>query len=129
MIQKLRKNIFNNSNYYGHKSICWILLFSFLLISISILIPERYHRFSENNETIFITVLNQISSEININERSSRVKNFENSGYSLDRISLNLFKTDYYFNQSEIINHLNSLNLLLTSSPNNHSFRGPPIII
>ncbi|MDP2362544.1 MAG: hypothetical protein Q8M94_02110, partial [Ignavibacteria bacterium] len=94
--------------------------------SISISISEKYYSFSESNKTIFITALNQISSDININERNSRVKNSENSGYSLDKISLNLLKTDYYFNQSEIKNHFNSLSLLLTSSPNNHSFRGPP---
>jgi hypothetical protein len=129
MIKELRKNIFNDSNSVGHKAICSIMLIAFLSISVSIPKPEEYSTLSESNKTVFITALNQISSETNINERNIRIKNFENFGNSLDDFSLNLLKIDDYYNQSDIRNFFNSLSLLLTSSPNNHSFRGPPSII
>ena len=126
MIKEFRKNIFDDSSSNWHKSICWIMFFSFLSILISIPISDEYPVLSESNKTVSITALNQVSSEININERNIRIKHFENSSYTLDHFSLNILKINDYYNQSDIRNFLNSLSLLLSSSPNNHSFRGPP---
>ena len=126
MIMKFRTHIINNSTLNWHKLICWIMLFSFILIIANISFSEKYYSLSDSNRTVLITSLNQVLSEINFNERNSRVKNFEKTSYSLNNISLNLFQIDHYFDQSDIRNLLNSLSLLLTSSPNNHSFRGPP---
>jgi hypothetical protein len=111
-----------------NKSVCWLMIFSLLLITINTFQTEQNFLIPDSEKSVLFTTPNLVLSELNFNERNTRLKNVENLSYSLVNISSYLIKIDDYYNQSKIRNIFNSLSLLLTSAPNNHSLRSPPII-
>ena len=104
----------------------WITIFSVMLSSLTIFQHEKVFNDSCNNKDVFISFSIQNSIELNINQRDLRQRNFENLNFTLNPIQGSLTSKIGLFDSYKIVSHIKLFGSILVTSPNNHSFRGPP---
>lgn len=98
-------------------TICSVLFFSLLNIP-----KDKDSSYSNYDKDAFISNSIQNSVEYNTN----RQKNSENSNYSIHSILSSLPSQIKLPDLYDINNHLKTFSSILVTSPNSHSFRGPP---
>lgn len=102
-------------------TICSVLFFSLLNIP-----KDKDSSYSNYDKDAFISNSIQNSVEYNTNERHLRQKISENSNYSIHSILSSLPSQIKLPDLYDINNHLKTFSSILVTSPNSHSFRGPP---
>ena len=108
------------------RALGWITIFSVVLSSLPIFQHEKVFNDSINNKDVFISFSIQNSVGLNINERDLRQKNSENINFSVNPIQGSLNSLIRLSDSYKIVSLVKLFGSILVTSPNNHSFRGPP---
>ena len=108
------------------RALGWITIFSVVLSSLPIFQHEKVFNDSINNKDVFISFSIQNSVGLNINERDLRQKNSENINFSVNPIQGSLNSLIRLSDSYKIVSLVKLFGSILITSPNNHSFRGPP---
>lgn len=115
-------------SFYGaiHRAFVYFTISSVLLFNLLNFHLGKEFSNSNQDNNVFISISLQNSIESNINEKNLRYKNSENINYSIYSI-LNSITSQIRLSDSYDVDNLSKIfGYILISSPNNHSFRGPP---
>lgn len=115
-------------SFYGtlHRALTYITVCSILFFSLLNINQEKKSSYSNNDKDVFISNSLQNPVEYYTNERNLRQNNLENINYSVNSIFSSHTSEIKLSDSYDVNNHPKLFGFILVTSPNNHSFRGPP---
>jgi len=103
-----------------------VLVYSLLYLTTSEIFADNSFAF-KNCKNEYLISVRQNSIELNLNERSQRIKTTDHNGFNFDKSAITVDQYHSQYTEYLVNNTFHSAIFLLLICNSNHSFRAPPI--